>query len=260
MPATRILRNLLTPKGLHAAHAAHAAHPAHVAQSAHLPGGEAQPAGSPGPQQSRSERLWRAWFGPPGAKRRFAPLALVLLIAGLVIAGSAEAQPPPNRSHGKVAGPVAPDWPQTNGVVQSLAPPTKQVFHLKKATTKPAPAPPAIAAGPSLQSHEVFAFAPYWTLASQSGFNVADMTTLSYFGVDVNPNGSIERSGDGWTGYQSQDLANLITRAHAAGDRVVLTAECFDQASLDSLASNPPRGRPSATNWSHWSRRRTSTV
>jgi GH18 family chitinase len=116
------------------------------------------------------------------------------------------------------------------------------VLHLKKATTKPAPAPPAIAAGPSLQSHEIFAFAPYWTLATQSGFNVADMTTLSYFGVDVNANGSIQESGDGWTGYESQDLANLITRAHGAGDRVVLTAECFNQASLNALASNPQAG------------------
>jgi len=42
----------------------------------------------------------------------------------------------------------------------------------------------------------------------------------------------------GWNGYQSQELANLITRAHAAGDRVVLTASDFDQSSLDQLTSS----------------------
>jgi hypothetical protein len=40
-------------------------------------------------------------------------------------------------------------------------------------------------------------------------------------------------------GYQSQDLADLVTRAHAASDRVVLTATCFDQATLDKLTSDP---------------------
>jgi hypothetical protein len=112
-------------------------------------------------------------------------------------------------------------------------------FKLAKAKARPLPAPPSLAAEPSLSSHEIFAFAPYWTLAQQGGFNVNEISTLSYFGLDVNANGSIQQSGDGWTGYESQDLVDLIDRAHAAGSRVVLTIECFDQTTLDELTSDP---------------------
>ena len=51
--------------------------------------------------------------------------------------------------------------------------------------------------------------------------------------------GSLDESGPGWNGYQSQALSSLITRAHAAGDRVVLTVNDFDQSSLDQLTSSP---------------------
>jgi hypothetical protein len=110
---------------------------------------------------------------------------------------------------------------------------------LPAASAPPAPAPPSLAGAPALQPHEIFAFAPYWTLPSASGFNVAGLTTLAYFSVDVNSDGSITHAGSGWVGYQSQALADLITHAHQAGDRVVLTATCFDQSALDRLAADP---------------------
>ena len=112
---------------------------------------------------------------------------------------------------------------------------------LPAATTPPAPAPPSLAAGPPLRSHEVFAFAPWWNLADESGFEVQDLTTIAYFSVDVNPDGTIDESASnaGWVGYESQALADLVSRAHAADDRVVLTVTCFDQQSLDELTSDP---------------------
>jgi hypothetical protein len=182
--------------------------------------------------------------GPPARQyslnRRYATLGLVVLVAGTMAAGSAAAfQPGGKTPVHHVVGPVAPDWPQTHGLINALAPTPKLKFNLVRAQNKPKPASAALLSAPSLQSHEIFAFAPYWTLPSESSFNVADMTTLSYFGLDVNANGTINESGDGWTGYESQDLSDLITRAHAAGDRVVLTAECFNQATLGAVTSNP---------------------
>jgi hypothetical protein len=115
----------------------------------------------------------------------------------------------------------------------------EKLIDLPAATTPPAPAPPSLAGEPALKSHEIFGFAPYWTLPQASTFNVSDLTTLAYFSVDVNSDGSIDRSGSGWVGYESQDLAQLITRAHQAGDRVVLTTTCFDRATLNALTSNP---------------------
>jgi hypothetical protein len=111
--------------------------------------------------------------------------------------------------------------------------------NLPPATAPPAPAPPSVADAPPLKPHEVFGFAPYWTLPQSGGFNVAGISTLAYFSLDVNPDGSVAESGAGWNGYQSQALVDLVDRAHAAGDRVVLTAENFDQTQLDQLTSSP---------------------
>jgi hypothetical protein len=96
-----------------------------------------------------------------------------------------------------------------------------------------------LAGSPVLKSHEIFGFAPYWTLPEASAFNVSDLTTLAYFSIDVNGDGSINRAGSGWVGYESQDLVDLINRAHEAGDRVVLTTTCFGQTTLNALTSNP---------------------
>jgi hypothetical protein len=113
---------------------------------------------------------------------------------------------------------------------------------LPAATAPPAPAPPSLADAPALQAHEIFGFAPYWALPQSSAFDVAGLTTLAYFSVDVNGNGTLAEQGPGWVGYQSQALADLVTRAHAAGDRVVLTVTCFDQRSLDQLAGDAGAG------------------
>ena len=106
------------------------------------------------------------------------------------------------------------------------------------ATAPPAAAPPSLADAPPLRPHEVFGFAPYWTLNQSAGFNVTQLSTIAYFSIDVNSNGTLNESGPGWNGYESQELSNLITRAHAVGDRVVLTVTCFDQSALDQLTSS----------------------
>ena len=118
---------------------------------------------------------------------------------------------------------------------------------LLPATAPPAPAPPALANSAPLRAHEVFGFAPYWTLSQSGGFNFSGISTLAYFSIDVNADGSLDKSGAGWDGYQSQDLANLVTRAHGAGDRVVLTVNCFDQHSLDLVTSSPTAGSTLST-------------
>ena len=112
-------------------------------------------------------------------------------------------------------------------------------LHLPAATSVPVPAPPALALSAPVQSHEVFGYAPYWTLPRSSAFDVKNLTTLAYFSVDANGDGTLDQRGPGWNGYQSQDLVDLVTRSHAAGDRVVLTITCFDQHSLDQITSDP---------------------
>ena len=110
---------------------------------------------------------------------------------------------------------------------------------LPPATSAPQPVPPSLAGAAPLRPHEVFGYAPYWTLPTAGQFDVKDLTTLAYFSIGVNGDGSLDQSGPGWNGYQSQALVDLIDRAHAAGDRVVLAVNCFSQRSLDRLTSDP---------------------
>ncbi len=113
--------------------------------------------------------------------------------------------------------------------------------NLTPASQPPAPAPPEVTTA-ALRPHEIFGFAPYWTLDVSPGFDLRSMSTLAYFGVDANPDGSISQGGDGWAGYQSQQLADLITRAHHSGVRVVLTVKNFDNGQLHTLSTTPGAG------------------
>jgi hypothetical protein len=110
---------------------------------------------------------------------------------------------------------------------------------LAPATAAPTAAPATLTDTPPLAAREDFAFAPYWTLAQSPLFDITGLSTIAYFSIGVNGDGTLDESGPGWDGFQSQDLADLITRAHAAGERVVLTVNDFGQGSLDSLTSSP---------------------
>src|SRR5437867_5377896 len=107
---------------------------------------------------------------------------------------------------------------------------------LAPASGAPAPPPPEVA-NVALRPHEVFGFAPYWTLDQSPRFDLRSLSTLAYFGVDALPDGTVASSGDGWTGYQSDLLASLITRAHQSGVRVVLTVKNFSNPDLHALAT-----------------------
>lgn len=106
------------------------------------------------------------------------------------------------------------------------------------AGTSADPAPTALAASPPLRPHEVFGVMPYWDLGSGGTFNLSGLTTVDYFGLNVNDDGSIQTSGTAWDGFVSQDFMDVIDRAHAAGDRVVLSLTDFDQSSLDQLSAS----------------------
>lgn len=170
-------------------------------------------------------------------RRQVGPIAAALL-ALVLIAGSA----------GPVFGPAASGAQgqmhsaHRGGRGNALEASVHPSAHLPVASSAPAPAPPSLASAPPLQSHEIFGYAPYWTLPQSSAFDVMDLTTLAYFSVDANANGTLDQSGAGWNGYQSQDLVDLVTRSHAAGDRVVLTVTCFSQSSLDAISSDPNAG------------------
>ena len=184
---------------------------------------------------------------PGQASRRTRPLAsalaavtvalaalAALVVVGPIASGAPQPPAPPAVSHSRHL-----DTSSMGRIAASLRALMTKPLNLPPATTPPVPAPPSLANAAPLSPHEVFGFAPYWELPVSGGYGVAGLTTIAYFSIGVNPDGSLAESGDGWVGYQSQALADLVTRAHAAGDRVVLTVNCFDQKALDQLTSSP---------------------
>jgi hypothetical protein len=101
------------------------------------------------------------------------------------------------------------------------------------------PTPSALATAPPLRADEVFGVVPYWDLDQADAIDVDGLTTVDYFSLDINPDGSIENAGDAWSGYLSQNFLELVNKAHAAGDKVVLTVSDFSQSSLDQLSASP---------------------
>jgi len=84
---------------------------------------------------------------------------------------------------------------------------------------------------------EVMGFAPYWSLSQNANWDYRLLSTIAYFGLDINGDGSINTSTRGWTGWNSQELADTINRAHQAGDRVVVVVKAFDEATINQIVT-----------------------
>src|SRR2546421_6125696 len=109
-------------------------------------------------------------------------------------------------------GPHARDEAQHQHDAYSLTPARTAVAPRSMAVSPRALAP---AGGVTPQG---FGFAPYWRLAQNPNWNYSLLSTVAYFGINFNPDGRVSTNDAGWSGWNSQDLATLITDAHAAGD------------------------------------------
>src|SRR5438067_2446190 len=86
---------------------------------------------------------------------------------------------------------------------------------------------------------EVFAFAPHWALNQESTWDYNVMSTIAYFAITLNYDGTWYTQGGGWQGYYSSDLVDMISRAHAAGDRVQLVITTGGTASINDIVTVP---------------------
>ncbi|HEX4127034.1 MAG TPA: glycosyl hydrolase family 18 protein [Acidimicrobiales bacterium] len=163
---------------------------------------------------------------------------LVMLCVGFTVGMSGSASPKTSADHAGHRTRADARLADTsgNGSLRQLG--ATATLALAPATAPPTAAPATLTDQPPLAARENFAFAPYWTLAQSPMFDITGLSTLAYFSIDVNGDGTLDESGPGWNGFQSQDLADLISRAHAAGERVVLTVTDFGQSSLDALTSS----------------------
>lgn len=145
------------------------------------------------------------------------------------------------------AGGVTHQDPAVGPMTRDEARQSKQVFRFAPATGSipplqprrapaPAAAAPAASGGGSPQ-REIIGFAPYWLLSQNPNWNYSLLTTVAYFGLGIHANGTLEQADQGWSGWNSQDLANVITAAHLAGDRVVAVIKPSNAVGVSSAST-----------------------
>lgn len=102
-----------------------------------------------------------------------------------------------------------------------------------------APALPPTGPRHPLPAHQVMAYLPYWYLSDASSLDVASLTTVAYWALSIDSDGSIQQSGPAWGDLTTSDLATLLRRAHGAGDRVLLSVASDDETTLDAISGSP---------------------
>jgi spore germination protein YaaH len=90
-------------------------------------------------------------------------------------------------------------------------------------------------------SREVFGYLPYWELdAGMADYLHYDLlTTIAFFGVSFNADGTLDTTTAGYKAYQNAFATDIITRAHAAGVRTVITFEGLTLSRNDAFLANP---------------------
>lgn len=81
---------------------------------------------------------------------------------------------------------------------------------------------------------EVLGFHPYWQGTSWQSYQWDMLTTVAYFGVDINSNGD-------FTNMHSWPVTSLINTAHANGVRVVLVGILFNSDAIATLLNSSTR-------------------
>jgi glycosyl hydrolase family 18 (putative chitinase) len=166
-------------------------------------------------------------------------LCVLLILAAALTGMSAQVSAAPNASHqpDPVTGPHARAEARHSGDRLALAPATSLPMP-RRAPAIASPTPQALRTSGGRLSREVFGFAPYWALANNANWDYSLMSTVAYFGLTLNGDGSFSRSDPGWTGWNSQALVDMVNRAHQAGDRVVLVIKTFNEATINQIVTS----------------------
>lgn len=180
-------------------------------------------------------------------KRRILTVLFGLIIStvALPLVTASKVQAQPAHQPDPVVGPHARDEARHAGQPLSLQPASGQPS-LRLAPLSDAPR--ALKSAGGRLSREVFGFAPYWELSNESGWNYSLLSTVAYFGISINPDGSFNTTDSGWTAWNSQNLNDMINRAHSSGDRVLLVIKAFDEATINSIVSSPTASQNAINN------------
>ena len=168
--------------------------------------------------------------------RRLSTLSVSLaLLLGAVPAAAADPEPTAAPAVTTTPTPEGPTSPRTIHAEMLAAPPDGPDLVVEGAAPVPLPAPQStvqggeaqggIAALPNGLTHEVYGYLPYWALdpGLRQYLQYDLVSTIAYFSVGAQADGTLLRSGTGWTGWASSNMTDVINQAHAHGVGVHLT-------------------------------------
>lgn len=110
-----------------------------------------------------------------------------------------------------------------------------------------APDLPARPFAGGLGSHVVLGFLPSYEVGYAASIDYGALSEVAYSGLEARPHGRILHAGAGWDDLVNGQVAPMVSAAHAAGDRALLTVYSVNQKILAGLASDPSSGAALAT-------------
>ncbi len=178
--------------------------------------------------------------GAPGGRAAARTLPVLLAVGALVLASCASP-----RAMTQTTSPTPP--PPTNPYAAYATTAKRALRHafasvhvaLPAHPREPAPALPANAFGTGLGSHTVLGFLPSWEIDDLSGVDWSALSEVAYYAVQVEPQGTILESGQGWETLTDGSVAGLVSDAHEEGVRALLTVYTGTEATLKELTSHP---------------------
>lgn len=81
---------------------------------------------------------------------------------------------------------------------------------------------------------EVFGFLPSWNVNKSKNINFDVLTTLAYFDIKVNADGSLVED-DSYQTFESGQMTQLFKKAHSQGTRVVTTLTMMDGSDIQNF-------------------------
>jgi len=138
-----------------------------------------------------------------------------------------------------------------DGASASLVPgAVPEPLPVRGATTEVEGGQGGIASLPNGLSGEVYGYLPYWALdpGLRQYLRYDLVSTIAYFSVGAQADGTLLKSGTGWSGWASANMTDVINQAHSRGVGVHLTVTMMawngDYSAMSALLNSVPnRGR-----------------
>jgi len=89
------------------------------------------------------------------------------------------------------------------------------------------------------KQYQVYGYAPYWTFDKLDNVDFSTLTTLAYFDIKLNADGSLQTDDPGYTTFMSDQATTTFQKAHDAGAKVNVTVSLMQNNDILAFLDNP---------------------